>query len=107
MTPLTQIALLAVVILAGTFVAARAACVRRIEPVEQYRADVAEADAQDAWDAAVTDALRLRRGWPASDRSAPFRLPGCGGPEYPRDCTTPISATHHGGPVEPLSTDRQ
>ena len=58
MTALTQIALLAVVILAGTFLAARGLR-EGWNAVESYRADVAEADALDAWDEAVTDALRL------------------------------------------------
>ena len=87
MTPLTQIALLAVVILAGTFVAARGLR-EAYRAVEQYRADVAEADA-DAWDAAVTDALRLAAVRPASDRQR-RSVAGLWRAEYPRDRTHPI-----------------
>ena len=58
MTPLLDIALVAMAILGLTFLAARGLR-EGWNAVESYRADVAEADALDAWDAAVTDALRL------------------------------------------------
>lgn len=88
MTPLTQIALLAVVILAGTFVAARGLR-EAYRAVEQYRADCAQADAADEWDAAVTDALRLAAfgRHPISQRRS---VAGLWRAEYPRDRTHPI-----------------
>ena len=55
MTGLAQVELLATVILALTFLAARGLR-EGWDAVEQYRADVAQADAADAWDAVVTDA---------------------------------------------------
>ena len=58
MTGIVQVALVATVILALTFLAARGLR-EGWDAVEQYRADVAQADAVDAWDADVTDALRL------------------------------------------------
>ena len=88
MTPLTQIALLAVVILAGTFVAARGLR-EAYRAVEQYRADVAEADALDAWDEAVTDALRLA----ATARHPVTQRPSVAGwwrRHFPRGRTHPI-----------------
>ena len=58
MTPLAQIAVLATAILGLTFLAARGLR-EGWRAVEAYRADVAQADAVDDWDADVTDALRL------------------------------------------------
>ena len=88
MTPLTQIALLAVVILAGTFVAARGLR-EAYRAVEQYRADCRRRDALNAWDAAVTDALRLAAvgRHPISQRRS---VAGLWRAEYPRDRTHPI-----------------
>ena len=64
MTGIVQVALVATVILALTFLAARGLR-EGWDAVEQYRADVAQADAVDAWDADVTDALRLAAIGPA------------------------------------------
>lgn len=88
MTPLTQIALLAVVILASTYFAARALR-EGWRAVEQYRADCALADAADEWDADVTDALRLAAfgRHPISQRRS---VAGLWRAEYPRDRTHPI-----------------
>ena len=88
MTPLTQIALLAVVILASTYFAARALR-DGWRAVERYRADCALADAADEWDAAVTDALRLAAfgRHPISQRRS---VAGLWRAEYPRDRTHPI-----------------
>ena len=88
MTPLTQIALLAVVILASTYFAARALR-EGWRAVEQYRADCAQADAADEWDADVTDALRLAAfgRHPISQRRS---VAGLWRAEYPRDRTHPI-----------------
>lgn len=58
MTALAQVALVATVILAATFAAARGLR-EGWRAAGQYRADCAAADAADAWDAVVTDALRL------------------------------------------------
>ena len=55
MTALAQVALVATVILALTFLAARGLR-EGWRAVETYRADVAAVDAADAWDAVVTDA---------------------------------------------------
>ena len=55
MTGIVQVALVATVILALTFLAARGLR-EGWRAVETYRADVAEIDAADAWDAVVTDA---------------------------------------------------
>lgn len=55
MTGIVQVALVATVILALTFLAARGLR-EGWRAVEAYRADVAQADAADAWDAVVTDA---------------------------------------------------
>ena len=88
MTPLTQIALLAVVILASTYFAARALR-EGWRAVEQYRADCAQADAADAWDAAVADAQQLVAfgRHPISQRRS---VAGLWRAEYPRDRTHPI-----------------
>ena len=55
MTALAQVALVATVILAGTFAAARGLR-EGWRAVETYRRECAEIDAADAWDAVVTDA---------------------------------------------------
>ena len=55
MTGLAQVELLATVILGLAFLAARGLR-EAYRAVESYRADVAQADAVDAWDAVVTDA---------------------------------------------------
>ena len=55
MTPLLTIAIVATAILGLTYFAARGLR-EGWRAVEQYRADVAQADAVDAWDAVVTDA---------------------------------------------------
>jgi len=87
-TPLTQIALLAVVILAGTFLAARGLR-EAYHAVERYRRDVAQADAADEWDAAVADAQQLVAfgRHPISQRRS---VAGLWRAEYPRDRTHPI-----------------
>ena len=88
MTPLTQIALLAVVILASTYFAARALR-EGWRAVERYRRDVALADAADAWDAVVTDAqLVVAYGrHPASQRRS---VAGLWRAMYPRERVHPI-----------------
>jgi len=86
-TGLTQVALLATVILAATFVAARG--LRECwGAVEQYRAYCALADAADEWDAAVTDALRLAAigRHPTSQRRS---VAGLWRAMYPREQTRP------------------
>ena len=88
MTPLFDIALVATAIIGLTFLAARALR-EGWRAAESYRADVAEADALDAWDAAVTDALRLAAfgRHPISQRRS---VAGLWRAEYPRDRTHPI-----------------
>ena len=58
MTALLTIAIVATAILGLAYFGARALR-EGWRAVEQYRADVALADAADEWDADVTDALRL------------------------------------------------
>ena len=88
MTPLLDVALVATVILAGSYFAARALR-EGWRAVEAYRTDVAAVDAADAWDAAVTDALRLAAfgRHPISQRRS---VAGLWRAEYPRDRTHPI-----------------
>ena len=88
MTGLTQVALVATVILALTFLAARGLR-EGWRAVEQYRADVAQADAVDAWDAVVTDAqLVVAYGrHPASQRRS---VAGLWRAMYPRERVHPI-----------------
>ena len=88
MTPLLDIALVAMAILASTYFAARALR-EGWRAVEQYRADCALADAADEWDADVTDALRLAAfgRHPISQRRS---VAGLWRAEYPRDRTHPI-----------------
>ena len=88
MTPLLDIALVAMAILGLTFLAARGLR-EAYHAVEQYRADCAQADAADEWDAAVTDALRLAAfgRHPISQRRS---VAGLWRAEYPRDRTHPI-----------------
>ena len=88
MTPLLDVALVATVILAATFVAARGLR-EGWHAVETYRRDVAEADAADAWDADVTDALRLAAigRHPTSQRRS---VAGLWRAMYPRERVHPI-----------------
>ena len=88
MTGIVQVALVATVILAGTFAAARALR-EGWRAVESYRADVAQADAADAWDAVVTDAqLVVAYGrHPASQRRS---VAGLWRAMYPRERVHPI-----------------
>lgn len=88
MTALAQVALVATVILAGTFAAARGLR-EGWRAVESYRADVAQADAADAWDAVVTDAqLVVAYGrHPASQRRS---VAGLWRAMYPRERVHPI-----------------
>ena len=88
MTGIVQVALVATVILALTFLAARGLR-EGWRAVETYRADVAAVDAADAWDADVTDALRLAAfgRHPISQRRS---VAGLWRAEYPRDRTHPI-----------------
>ena len=88
MTPLLDVALVATVILAATFVAARGLR-EAYRAVESYRADVAQADAADAWDAVVTDAqLVVAYGrHPASQRRS---VAGLWRAMYPRERVHPI-----------------
>jgi len=80
-TPLLDIALVAMAILGVTFTVARA--IR-----EWRRSDLAD-QAADDWDAAVTDALRLAAfgRHPISQRRS---VAGLWRAEYPRDRTHPI-----------------
>ena len=88
MTGIVQVALVATVILALTFLAARGLR-EGWRAVEQYRADVALADAVDAWDAVVTDAqLVVAYGrHPASQRRS---VAGLWRAMYPRERVHPI-----------------
>ena len=88
MTGIVQVALVATVILALTFLAARGLR-EGWDAVEQYRADVAQADAADAWDAVVTDAqLVVAYGrHPASQRRS---VAGLWRAMYPRERVHPI-----------------
>lgn len=88
MTALAQVALVATVILAGTFAAARALR-EGWRAVESYRADVAQADAADEWDAVVTDAqLVVAYGrHPVSQRRS---VAGLWRAMYPRERVHPI-----------------
>jgi len=87
MTGIVQVALVATVILALTFLAARGLR-EGWRAVEAYRADVAQADAADAWDADVTDAqLVVAYGrHPASQRRS---VAGLWRAMYPREQTRP------------------
>ena len=88
MTGIVQVALVATVILALTFLAARGLR-EGWRAVEAYRADVAQADAADAWDADVTDAqLVVAYGrHPASQRRS---VAGLWRAMYPRERVHPI-----------------
>jgi len=88
MTALAQVALVATVILAGTFAAARALR-EGWRAVESYRADCAELDAADAWDAAVRDAQMVAAygRHPASQRRS---VAGLWRAMYPRERVHPI-----------------
>ena len=88
MTPLLDIALVAMAILGLTFLAARGLR-EAYHAVERYRRDVAEADALDAWDAAVTDALRLAAvgRHPISQRRS---VAGLWRAMYPRERVHPV-----------------
>ena len=85
MTALAQVALVATVILAGTFAAARG-LKEGWRAVERYRAD---ADAADKWDAAVRDAQLVAAygRHPASQRRS---VAGLWRATYPRERTHPI-----------------
>ena len=87
-TGLAQIVVLATAILGLTFLAARGLR-EAYRAVEQYRADVAQADAVDAWDAVVTDAqLVVAYGrHPASQRRS---VAGLWRAMYPRERVHPI-----------------
>ena len=88
MTPLLDIALVAMAILGLTFLAARGLR-EAYHAVERYRRDVAQADAADEWDAAVADAQQLVAfgRHPISQRRS---VAGLWRAEYPRDRTHPI-----------------
>jgi len=88
MTGIVQVALVATVILALTFLAARGLR-EGWRAVEQYRADVALADAVDAWDAAVRDAQMVAAygRHPASQRRS---VAGLWRAMYPRERVHPI-----------------
>ena len=88
MTGIVQVALVATVILALTFLAARGLR-EGWRAVEAYRADVAQADAADAWDAVVTDAqLVVAYGrHPVSQRRS---VAGLWRAMYPRERVHPI-----------------
>lgn len=88
MTPLLDVALVATVILAGSYFAARALR-EGWRAVEAYRTDVAAVDAADAWDAAVADAqLVVAYGrHPASQRRS---VAGLWRSMYPRERTHPV-----------------
>lgn len=88
MTGIVQVALVATVILAATFVAARALR-EGWRAAGQYRADCAAADAADAWDAVVTDAQMVAAygRHPASQRRS---VAGLWRAMYPRERVHPI-----------------
>ena len=88
MTPLLTIAIVATAILGLTYFAARGLR-EGWRAVESYRADVAQADAVDAWDAVVTDAqLVVAYGrHPASQRRS---VAGLWRAMYPRERVHPI-----------------
>ena len=88
MTPLFDIALVATAIIGLVFVAARGLR-EAYRAVESYRADVAQADAADAWDAVVTDAqLVVAYGrHPVSQRRS---VAGLWRAMYPRERVHPI-----------------
>ena len=88
MTPLLDIALVAMAILGLTFLAARGLR-EGWRAAESHRADCAAADAADEWDAAVRDAQLVAAygRHPASQRRS---VASWWRAEYPRDRTHPI-----------------
>ena len=88
MTGIVQVALVATVILALTFLAARGLR-EGWRAVESYRSDCAELDAADAWDAVVTDAQLVGAygRHPASQRRS---VAGLWRAMYPRERVHPI-----------------
>ena len=88
MTPLFDIALVATAIIGLTFIAARGLR-EGWRAVEAYRAECAQLDAADQWDADVTDALRLAAfgRHPISQRRS---VAGLWRAMYPRERVHPV-----------------